>query len=185
MHISQLPDFRIDEKGKIMRGVSNYLALGCLLFAGTIPSSAATRKAGLWEMTTTTTWQRSPSIPGSSNDTLKGGTHTSQVCLTQEMIDQYGALLPQSRGQCSIANKVLLPGTITADWVCTGTMSGKGALESKWADTEHATGTVHFIGTFLVGSEAQPIEWTTDSTATFKGPSCGGIKPPNLPAKRH
>lgn len=148
-------------------------------------AAAATRKAGLWDMTTTMTWQKPPSVPGSTGGSLKGGTHTAEVCLTQEMIDKYGALLPQSRGQCTIANKVLEPGSVSADWVCTGVMNGKGALESKWSDPEHATNKVHFVGTFMVGSEPQPIEWTTESTYTFKSTSCGGVKPLALPANKH
>jgi len=164
-----------------------YLCTGliCLLYAGTLLAWAATRKAGLWELTTTMTWQRSPSVPGTTGEPFKGGTHTTQVCLTQEMIDKYGALLPQSRGQCAMANKVITPGTVTADWVCTGLMSGKGALESKWSDSDHARSKVHFTGTFQVGSEMEPIEWTTESTATFKSEQCGNIKPQALPAGRH
>jgi hypothetical protein len=173
------------QKGKIMRKIGLWIVLGCWLCAGAIVASAGTRKAGLWELTTTMTWQQSPTIPGTEGDALKGGTHTKDVCLTQEMIDTYGALLPQSRGQCSIANKVVKPGGMTADWVCTGMMSGKGALESSWTDTEHAKGKVHFVGTFLVGSELQPVEWTTESTSVFKSADCGLVKPQSLPGKRH
>jgi hypothetical protein len=60
-------------------------------------------------------------------------------------------------------------------------MSGKGALKSTWSDTEHETGTLHFAGTFQVGSEAQPIEWTTESTSVFKSADCGSVQPPALP----
>jgi len=160
------------------------ILLVCLLCAGTIIAVAGTRKAGLWETTTTTTWQKAPSVPGTTSDGLKGGTHTTQACLTQEMIDKYGALLPQSRGNCSIQNKVINPGIITADWVCTGKMSGKGTLESTWTDAEHSTGRVHFVGTFAVGTEQQPIEWTTVSTSVFKGENCGAIQPATLPQSK-
>lgn len=167
-----------------MRKIQLWIALGCSLFAVTMFAWAETRKAGLWEMTTTTTWQRSPYAPGTAGDPVKGGTHTTQVCLTQEMIDKYGALLPQSRGQCRIANKLMRPGGMTADWVCTGKMSGKGALESTWSDLEHARGKVHFIGTFLERSERRPIEWTTESTSVFKSADCGSVKPLPLPESR-
>jgi hypothetical protein len=128
-------------------------------------------------------WQKSPEVPGGQGSKLHGGTHTSQVCLTQEMIDDYGVLMPQGRGNCSIENKVVKGNTITGDYVCSGLMAGKGELESVWVDTEHAKGKVHFQGTYLVGNERQPIEWTTESTSTFKSTSCGLIKPKQLPPR--
>ncbi len=157
------------------------ITLGCCFSLLTFAASSETRKAGLWELTTTMTWQRSPSAPGA--EPAKAGSHSSQVCLTQEMIDKYGALLPQSRGQCHIENKVMKPGGLTADYVCSGTMTGTGLLESNWSDTEHSSSKVHFVGTFQMGSQPKPIEWTTRSTAVFKSASCGNITPQPLPAK--
>ena len=169
------------EKGTNMRKRQFWIAAYYCLCVGTIFASGGTRKAGLWELTTTITWQQSPSMTGAGRVPAKGETRTTQVCLTQEMIDKYGALLPQSRGQCTIANKVMKPGGMTADWVCTGTMRGKGALESTWSDLEHATGRVHFVGTILVGSERKPIEWTNESVSVFKSSDCAGVKPSPLP----
>ena len=142
---------------------------------------AETRKAGLWEITSTTTWQKNAGAPGSFVDPAAGGTHTRQVCLTQEMIDKWGALLPQSRGQCHIEDKVMRAGGSTAEWVCTGRMKGKGELETQWNDLEHATGTLHFVGTIQMGADEKPVEWTTVSTSTFKNADCGNVKPMALP----
>ena len=168
-----------------MRNSRLWIAFGFWLCAGAIMASAGTRKAGLWETTTTTTWQEAPSIPKSEGKPLVGGTHTTQVCLTQEMIDKYGALLPQSRGECSLENKVITPGNVTADYICSGRMSGKGALESTWTDAEHVKGKIHFIGTIQVGSEAQPVEWTTESISVFKSSDCSAIQPSKLPSAAH
>lgn len=134
-------------------------------------------------MKSTTTWQKAPQIPGEQADKLHAGTHITQLCLTQEMINDYGALLPVSHGQCTVENRAMSNGKVTGDYVCKGMMTGKGKLESEWIDVQHGTGTVHFVGTFMVGAEKQPIEWTTESTSTFKSSSCGGIKP-NI-APRH
>lgn len=133
-------------------------------------------KAGLWEVTTTMAWQRSPVPPGSRGGPPAGGTHTASYCFTQEMIDA-GALLPQSRGQCRIENKVVNPGSVTADYVCTGRMKGKGMLETTLADPEHVTGSIHFQGTLDVGTQARPIEWTTTSSSVFKGAQCNNPTP--------
>ena len=142
-------------------------------------------KAGQWEVTTTMTWQKTPVRPGSPGGPPAGGPHTTQVCLTQEMVDA-GALLPQSRGQCHIQNKVVKPGSLTANYLCTGKMKGMGTLESSFPDLEHVTGSIHFIGTLDVNAHAQPIEWTTTSNAVFKGAECTGDSPqanaPQAPA---
>jgi len=166
-----------------MRHVRLWVAVGAWLLAGSLILPAArNRKPGLWEMTTTTTWQKAPMI-GGEGARMQGGTHTTQLCLTQEMIDDYGALLPQGRGQCTIQNRVTTDSKTTGDYVCTGPMDGKGSLESTWTDSEHVVGKVHFVGTFLVGSQRQPIEWTTESSSEFKSANCGAVKPHPLPKK--
>jgi len=134
-------------------------------------------KAGLWEVTTTMTWQKAPVRPGSPGGPPAAGSHTTAVCLTQEMVDA-GALLPQSRGDCHIQNKVVKPGSLTAIYLCTGKMKGMGNLESSYPDLEHVTGSIHFVGTLDVSGHSQPIEWTTASNAVFKGAEC---KNPNAP----
>ncbi len=61
----------------------------------------ARAEAGLWEMTTTPTWQQSlpPGVtpPGGANAPFSGGTRTAKL-LTQEQIDKYGAVVPEHRG---------------------------------------------------------------------------------------
>lgn len=140
-----------------------------------------TRPAGLWEISTTMTWQRSPFLQGTMKGRIADGTRTEQVCLTQQMIDDYGALLPQSRGSCHVANKAMELGRITGDWVCEGRMAGQGRMESIWVDLEHSTSKVHFTGTFLVGNDKKPIEWTNESKASFKSSDCGAVKPQPMP----
>lgn len=143
-------------------------------------------KPGLWEITTTMTWQKSPVPPGSPGGPPGAGTHVTSVCLTQAMVDA-GALFPQSRGSCKIENKVIKPGSVTADYVCTGKMKGKGMLEATFSDLEHSSGSLHFQGTFDVGSQARPIEWTTVSTSVLKSAQCPSDQPqvPATPKPSH
>ncbi len=136
-------------------------------------------KPGLWEITTTTTWQKSPVPLGSPGGPPRGGLHTTTVCLTQEMIDA-GALLPQSRGQCRIEDKVIKPGSVTGNYVCTGKMRGTGKLQSTLPDLEHVNNSIHFEGTMEVNAPPKPIEWTTTSTSVFKGAQCS--QTPSQPA---
>ena len=163
-----------------MRKATRGAAAAVVAFSLVLMASGETRKAGLWEISTTTTWQKSTG-PASFVDPAAAGARTRQVCLTQEMIDKWGALLPQSRGQCHIEDKKMRPGGSSASWVCSGIMKGKGELETQWIDIEHSTGTLHFVGTIQVGSEEKPVEWTTNSTSTFKSPDCGGLKPVAFP----
>ncbi len=117
-----------------MRTTRTYLTLGfCLLAMAVFAWAQATRKPGLWEMTSTMTWQKSPlppgmTMPAGANNPFGGGPRTTQVCLTQAIIDRYGAPVPQSHnGECQVVNVALSPTGMTADWVCTGRMTGKGS----------------------------------------------------------
>lgn len=163
-----------------MRGVRVRIAVVLCSLVVAVCASAQTRKAGLWELTTMMTWQQSPfpgGMPGGGN-----GPQRTQVCLTQAMIDKYGAIMPSTRnGSCQFTNIVMNPGGMTGTMVCTGAMSGKGTMESSSADGIHATGSVHFVGTMKAGANPMPVEWTSKSNATFKGADCGSVKPQPMP----
>ena len=146
-------------------------AAAVLVFAQDKDAPHHSGKAGLWDVTTSTTWQKSPVPPGSPGGPPRGTPHTTRVCLTQEMVDA-GALLPQSRGQCKLEDKVVKPGSLTATYVCVGKMKGSGKLESTFSDLEHMTSSIHFEGTLDVNAQQRPIEWTTTSNAVYKGAEC-------------
>jgi hypothetical protein len=161
-----------------------WITLGCCLFAVAIAAWAqAIRKPGLWEMTSTMTYQQSPFPPGMPAAAIAamGGPHTVQVCLTQAMIDRYGAPMSQSR-DCQITNIQMRSSSMTADMVCSGRTNGKGTVESSWADGNVAKGKVHFVGTMGAGSNPMPVEWTAVSTSVYKGPDCGSVKPLPMPS---
>lgn len=172
-----------------MRKSRIWSTLGCCFFVIAALVWAQNRKAGLWELTTTQTWQQSPfpagmsSAPpgGGGNSPFGGGTRTTQVCLTQQQIDKYGAIVPQIRG-CQVTNIVKTASGMTADMVCTGKMSGKGTLDASF-DGDHATGKIHFIGSIQAGPNTKPIEWTTHSSSIFKSADCGDVKPFPMPDK--
>ena len=67
---------------------------------------------------------------------------------------------------------------MTADWICSGHMSGKGTIESSWADGNRTTGKIHFAGTMQMGQAgSKPVEWTNQMISVYKGPDCGSVKP--------
>jgi hypothetical protein len=169
-----------------MRKTPVWITLSCCLLALAIVALAqAVRKPGLWEMTSSMTYQQSPFPPGMPASALAAmsAPHTVQVCLTQAMIDKYGAPLSQNR-DCQITNIMLKPTGMTAEMVCTGRMSGHGDMESSWTDGNVAKGKVHFIGTMQAGPNSMPVEWTVVSTSVYKGPDCGSVKPMPMPADK-
>ncbi len=152
--------------------------LFCLVVCGLVLglyASAQSRKPGLWEVTSTMTWQQSPFPAGMGH--MGGGPRTMQVCVTQAEIDKYGTVPPQAHGDCKIENVVKKANGMTAEMVCTGPMAGKGSIESSWTDASHTTTKVHYLGAMQTGPESKPVEWTVDSTSVYKGPDCGNVKP--------
>jgi uncharacterized protein DUF3617 len=171
-----------------MRIARSFLVSTCTacLIGTAVFAWAQSRKAGLWEMTTTMTLQQSPFPAGMQpppNSPLSATPHTTQICLTQEMIDKFGAPVPSSNNECQLANVQKNDHGITADLVCTGRMSGKGSLQSDLIDPEHAKGKVHFVGSVQARSGSMPIEWTSESTSVFKSTDCGNVKPVPMPEK--
>jgi Protein of unknown function (DUF3617) len=138
-------------------------------------AGAQNRKAGLWEVTSTMTWQQSPFPSGMGH--MGAGPHTTDVCVTQEQIDKYGTVPPQTRGSCQMTDIVKKDHGMSADMVCTGPMGGKGNLEATWTDDSHSTAKLHFLGAMKMGAESKPIEWTVDTSSVYKGPDCGDVKP--------
>jgi hypothetical protein len=158
-------------------GMGRSLLLGLSLLSS-LAACAQDRKPGLYELTiTTTTIQPAQSV-------FPPRTHPA--CLTQEMIDKYGAIVPESLTRtCQLVNVVKKPGGMTADMVCNGGITGKGTLEVTWTDSEHSRGTLHFSGEMRLGQPPIKIEWNAVTTSAYKGPDCGDTrptKPPTPPA---
>jgi Protein of unknown function (DUF3617) len=174
-----------------MRVRSVALALStAVLLLGLFAWAQPNRKPGLWEATVTMTWQQSPfpagmPMPPQAAAVLGGAPHTVQYCLTQAMIDRYGAPVPQTRRNCEVTNVSKSSDGMTAEMVCTGPpMTGKGTIESHWSEDGTAKGKVHFVGTMQMGPNPTPIEWTSESTSIYKGPDCGSVQPPPMPAEK-
>jgi len=165
------------------------IALGCCVVVLALISwaQAPKQQPGLWEMTTIMTWQKSPmpagiTLPAGMKSPFSGTTTTTQVCLTQAMIDKYGPASSTNR-DCKNTNVVMKSNGMTADLVCSGKMNGKGTVEASWTDSSHSRSKMHFIGTMGAGSNPMPVEWTTEITSVFKSSDCGSVKPLPMPDK--
>lgn len=157
-----------------MRVHRNVLLVGVCGMALGLLAWAQGRKAGLWEVTATMSWQQSPFPAGMGP---MSQPHTTQICVTQEQIDKFGTLPPQMRGTCQMNNVVKRADGMSAELVCSGPMSGKGDIQASWNDDMHSTAKVHFLGEMQMGANSKPIEWTVDSTSVYKGADCGSVKP--------
>ena len=173
-----------------MRKTRAALLIGCCAMGPVLCASGQSRKAGLWEVTSTMTWQQSPIPPEvmakmpANSPFGGGGAQTMQICVTQEQIDKFGSVPPQSRAGCTVTNVVKGANSMSADMVCTGRMGGKGEIRSSWTDEDHAVGKVHFLGAMPMGSSTRPMEWTIDSTSVFKSADCGSVKPFQAPGDK-
>jgi hypothetical protein len=152
-----------------MRALNLCFLLVCQVTV-TIGGGAQERKSGLYELTlTTTTVSPSPSTYP---------PRVSQVCLTQEMIDKYGAIVPDDVTKvCKLDNVVKKAGGMKSDFICSGSLVGKGTLEVNWSDSEHAKGVLHFSGTMRPGDKEIKIEWSAVTNSAYRGPDCGELKP--------
>jgi hypothetical protein len=132
---------------------------------------AQDRKPGLYELTMVTT-----TVSPSANTYPP---RTMQVCLTQDMIDKYGAIVPENLTRaCQFANIVKKAGGMTADLVCSGFIMGKGTIVVNWSDSEHSKGNLHFSGTIRPGDNEVKIEWNAATNSAYKGPDCGALATP-------
>jgi hypothetical protein len=142
------------------------------------------RKAGLWEVSSNMTWQQSPFPAGMAPAAMGGGPRTMQVCVTQEQLDKYGTVPPQTQRSCQVTNVVKKADGMTADMVCTGPFTGKGTIETSWTEDGHSTSKVHFTGAMQMGPNSKTIEWTQESSSVYKGTECGNVKPIVMPSDK-
>lgn len=125
-------------------------------------------------------------LPQGMSNPFAPTTRTTDVCLTQEMIDKYGAPMAyaQAGESCTVSNVVLKPTSMSAEMTCTGRMNAHATIESSWPDGNTAHGTVHFTGTMQMGANSIPVEYTVESTSAYKGADCGSVKPLPMPASK-
>ena len=176
-----------------MRQTRVCIALGCCLIA-LAAKAQSKQKPGLWETTSTMTMAGMPQMPQMPQlppgvqlppGGGMGGPHTTQVCITQAMIDKYGGPYsnPQ-RGDCQTTNISIKPDGMSATVACTGQMTATGTVESTWTDPNTTHTKMHMTGTMQMGPNSRPIDMTMQSTSVYKGPDCGSVKPLPIPVNK-
>ena len=121
-------------------------------------------------------------MPGGAPTGPFGGPHTTEVCVTQAMIDKYGG--PYSnppRGDCKVTDISIKDTGMTASIACTGQMTATGTVATTFIDSNSSSTKVHMTGTMQRGPDSRPLDVTIQSRATYKGADCGSVKPAVLP----
>ena len=178
-----------------MRKAGVWIALICCFIALTAMAQGQARKAGLWEVTTQMSMggasaPQMPQMPagmqmppGMKMPASPYAPHTSQVCVTQAMVDKYGG--PYSappHGDCKMTDIVMKPTGMTAKMVCTGALSATGAVETTFVDAGTSKTSVHIVGTMQMNQGSHPIDMTMTSMSSYKGSDCGSVQPMTVPA---
>jgi len=147
------------------------LMMGLCVVALAAQAKAQTRKAGLWEVTSSMSMSGVPNMP-----TMPA--RTTQVCVTQAMIDKYGSPLNTPQGNCQMTGVSLTTTGMTANLTCSGRMSLTGTIQTTFVDANTSKTTVQMTTTTGNG---QSMSMTMQSTATFKGADCGSVQPMPMP----
>jgi len=177
-----------------MRKIRLRITIGCCLFAASALSQAQSmQKAGLWESTSTTSFGGSqmpqmPQMPAGMQMPQgggMGGPRTTQVCVTQAMIDKYGAPFSKpQRGDCQVSNISLKADGMTANIACTGQVNATGTVQATFPAPGTAETKIHLTGTMQMGPNSRPMEITMQQKSVYKGPDCGSVQPMQLPADK-
>ncbi|HXR39322.1 MAG TPA: DUF3617 domain-containing protein [Terracidiphilus sp.] len=171
----------------------------CLIGLAALAQAQSKQKPGLWEVTSSVNFGGSsmPQMPQMPPNVQlppgvqmpqggpMGGPRTTQVCVTQAMIDKYGGPYSSpTRGDCQLTNISIKDNGMTANIACTGQMTATGTVESIWPEPDTTQTKMHMTGTMQMGPNSHPVDITMQAKSVYKGPDCGSVKPlPMPPAK--
>ena len=160
----------------------------CLLIGIAASWAQETKKAGLWLIATSTRIQQPGDTPGNfvagGNGAKADPNSGLPVCLTRQLVDNYGVILPPSLKDCELSNVRQSASSFKADMTCKGGYNGFGSVESTWTDPDHVVGKVRFVSKTRETTDTRALTWTQESTAIFKSSDCGEVKPRRIPADK-
>jgi hypothetical protein len=170
-----------------MQKPTQWIAALCVLAAG-VSSAQQSPRAGLWLISTTTRIQQQGESPADFSASPQGQSSPQPaalpVCLSQEIVDKFGVILPPSLRDCELSNVVQAADNFHADMTCKGSYNGVGSVESSWADGDHVNGKIRFVSRSGESGKGRQMTWAQESTAVFKSSDCGDVKPRKIPVKQ-
>jgi hypothetical protein len=158
-----------------MKAIRVWAVLGICLIAVAAQAQSSSRKPGLYEVTS------QMSMSGGPSNMPAMPARTTQVCVTQAMIDKYGGptTTPQT-GQCQMTNVSLTASGMTANISCTGRTAMTGTVQMTFVDANTSKTTINM--TMAMG--ANTMNMSMQATASYKGADCGSVQPMAMPASK-
>lgn len=145
----------------------------CCAMALAAMAHGQSRKPGLWEVTS------SMSMTGGPAGMPAMPPRTTQVCVTQAMIDKYGGPTNSPpNGNCQMTNVSLTATGMTANMVCTGRTSMTGTVQTTFVDANTTKTAIQM--TMVMGPNT--MNMNMNATSVYKGADCGSVKPMEMPA---
>jgi len=155
-----------------MNRTQGMMIVGLCAVALAAQAKGQSRKPGLWEVTS------QMSMTGGPAGMPQMPPRTTQVCVTQAMIDKYGG--PYSnppQAQCQVTNVSLTATGMTANLSCTGRTTVTGTVQTTFVDENTTKTTIQM--TMAMGPNT--MNMTTQATSVYKGSDCGSVKPLAMP----
>lgn len=163
-----------------MRKILLLLILACGAASG---AQAEGQKPGLWSVTMTMHFAKGgPQIPPEQQAMMQQmdinplGPMTHQYCLTPEMAKQEETPGLKGEDGCEAKNLKHSGNTVTADWVCSGRMKGKGQFKMTSTGSSY-NGGWSFAGTSSDEGMAGPLEMSSELKGQWLGADCGKVRP--------
>ncbi len=154
------------------------LMLGLCIVAYVAQARCQGRRAGLWEITTTLT------LSGMRQANL-GPWGPDTICVPRAMIDKYGGPYENAeQGQCLLTNVVLTAKGMIAKLTCPAQTMTIGTVQTTFVNANTTKTTIQMSQTFMADHLPEMLYTTVNTTATYKGPDCGSVKPLPMPASQ-
>ena len=166
------------------------LSITLLCAVSTANSAELKMRPGLWEMTTTSgLLALVPMIPSDQMQNLtnlakqygfdmpkiNNGAATSQVCITQEMVNQkIPTFLNQNQYGCDVKNVTQTGSDYKINLVCeSSVLKGNGISEGVFTSPESFAGRTEFNGVV----QGNPVNELAYTDGRWINASCGTVKP--------
>lgn len=165
----------------VMPGKTLLGFVACVLVLSSPAAWAAHGKAGLWNVTSTTSLDMT--MPPGMQDHMKDmkapapESHTTQMCMSQEEVNSdRPPHIDQRQTGCDTHVTSMSGTSLSAELTCNGAMKGSGHMRLTYTGAEHYRGSYDFKGTV----ENNPTTMRTTFHGDWVKADCGDVRPYRL-----
>jgi hypothetical protein len=135
-------------------------------------------KAGLWEVTTTTSMPNMPQMSPAQVAQMQamgmhmpmGQTITTQHCMTAAEVASDS--IQPARNDCTYSNVKIVGHTFSGDEICHGNFEGQGHFSVTYDGDEHYSGTASMNGS----AHGHPMNASNSFEGKWISADCGSVK---------